>query len=136
MSKFPYNTSRWQKLRRAKLMRDPLCSHCQALGRVVIGKIVDHVKAIRNGGNPYPPLDGLQTLCQNCHNRKTQSDMQDTEHVVHGFDVNGNPVDQTHEWHNGGACNHEEQPALRPTPPISLYLVLDKDDDEEGVSWV
>lgn len=136
MSKFPYNTSRWRKLRHAKLLHAPTCEHCAAMGRVVMGKVVDHVKAIRNGGLPFPSLDGLQTLCQTCHNRKTQSDLSDTQHVVQGYDLEGNPIDQTHEWHNGGASNHEEQGGYKPMPPTNVYLVSENDNEDGGDLWV
>ncbi len=129
--KWPYNTSRWRKLRYAKLQNSPLCEHCSLLGRVVIANIVDHVKAIRNGGQPFPPLEGLQSLCQACHNRKTQSDMRDVEHIAHGFDLQGNPIDPKHGWHRGGDKDGKST-ADRPMPQSNTYLVSDDEID----TWV
>lgn len=135
VNNWPYNTSRWRKLRRAKLLQSPLCEHCSLLGRVVSALIVDHVKAIRNGGEPFPALDRLQSLCQACHNRKTASDMRNENHVACGFDVNGDPIDETHEWHRGGDKDGKSS-GDRPAGYSKTYLVSDDSDPEEIIPWV
>lgn len=101
MAEWPYNTQRWQRLRRAKLSAEPLCEVCQQGGRLIPANTVDHNVAINDGGDPFPPLDGLTSMCAPCHTRKTS-------HVeVHrqgrvptkGVDPKtGRPVDPDHWW--------------------------------------
>ncbi|NSZ01218.1 hypothetical protein G6M70_07035 [Agrobacterium tumefaciens] len=56
MSRWPYNTARWQRLRIAKLMECPVCEPCRARGVIEIAEVVDHDKAINAGGDAFPPL--------------------------------------------------------------------------------
>lgn len=135
MSKWPYNTARWKRLRRAKLSRQPLCEHCQLIEETTTARVVDHLVAISNGGSPFPSLDELQSLCQICHNRKTGSDKIGQDHVVKGYDLEGNPIDQSHEWY-GGAENHEKHGDRRPIAPSNADLVLDKSDIQDTTLWV
>lgn len=67
-----YNTSRWQKLRNKKRRMNPLCEHCEDKGFIVPADIVDHTIELADGGDPYPALSGLQSLCHSCHNSKTK----------------------------------------------------------------
>jgi 5-methylcytosine-specific restriction protein A len=62
-----YNKSAWKTARKAALQRD--------LGWCVICKekpaeLVDHIIEIKDGGCAYC-LDNLQSLCNSCHNIKT-----------------------------------------------------------------
>ncbi len=53
------------------LLRDkPLCTACQALGRLFAAKVVDHIVPIKDGGARFDRAN-LQPLCVACHNRKT-----------------------------------------------------------------
>lgn len=64
----------WQRCRALKLKMTPLCEECTREGRKTAGAHVDHIKAIRLGGDRLD-LDNLQTLCVTCHNRfKTSED--------------------------------------------------------------
>ena len=87
-SAWPYATRRWRKLRDAKRRASPLCEPCMERGRTVPMKVVDHRVAIRNGGEPFPPLSGLTSMCQACHNAKTRDDV----HGAIGCDADGNPL--------------------------------------------
>lgn len=61
------NRRRWALLRRQVLDRDGWrCRQCGRAGRLE----VDHVQALEDGGDPWAP-DNLQTLCRQCHIRKT-----------------------------------------------------------------
>ena len=62
-----YSSRRWQKLRSAKLDENPLCERCQAAGFTVGAKMVHHIRPVREGGDPFPGLDGLLSLCWPCH---------------------------------------------------------------------
>ncbi len=71
MAVYPYTTQRWQRLRRQKLQRHPLCEACLRVGRIEPAAAVDHRTPISAGGDPFPPLDGLASLCISCHSSKT-----------------------------------------------------------------
>lgn len=101
MAKWPYNTARWQKLRRLKLRTDPLCEGCHP-HRLTYAEHVDHVVPISSGGNAFPGLDGLRSLCPPCHSAKTARGAEAgairTDKPRRGCDENGNPLDPNHPW--------------------------------------
>ena len=107
MAEWPYNTKAWKRLRRAKLAAAPLCYACELRGHVTPAAAVDHVKAIKAGGEAFPPLDGLMSLCERCHNEKTNAvdrpDRAASGRRFKGFDTRGNPIDPGDDWHGGGA---------------------------------
>ncbi len=107
MARWPYCTSAWKRLRLAKLAEEPLCYACTLRGQTVEAVAVDHMKAIRDGGDPFPPLSGLMALCERCHNEKTASmDSRNSRKGARrfkGFDANGNPIDPGDDWHGGGS---------------------------------
>lgn len=70
LSRTFYRTQRWIETRKKKLHINPFCEECQRNGTMVVGKIVDHIVPIKQGGEPYD-LDNLQTLCWSCHSRKS-----------------------------------------------------------------
>lgn len=104
MAKWPYSTAAWQRLRKRKLNEAPLCEDCLSRGRFVIAEQVDHIKAIRDGGEPFPSLTGLRALCPSCHSSKTNR--LDNPHSYgygtgpKGCDLNGMPLDPDHPWNN------------------------------------
>jgi 5-methylcytosine-specific restriction enzyme A len=99
MAKWPYTTQRWQRLRKQKLQANPLCEVCLKIGRLEVAVAVDHIIAIRAGGEAYPPLDGLMSCCASCHNRKTRGEQLGKElPVVWGCDERGYPLDPNHPW--------------------------------------
>lgn len=112
MAEWPYSTATWKRLRLAKLSANPLCYACELRGRIIQAVAVDHVKAIKAGGDPFPPLEGLMGLCERCHNEKTNAvDRPDRSALgrrFKGFDVNGNPIDPGDDWHVGGAMKSRE----------------------------
>ena len=65
-----YKTAMWKKYRRAKLMLNPLCEHCEAFGDATMATVVDHIEEIVDGGAVYD-IDNLQSLCASHHNTKT-----------------------------------------------------------------
>jgi 5-methylcytosine-specific restriction endonuclease McrA len=99
MAKWPYSTARWQRLRKAKLMEKPCCELCMDDGFVVPATVVDHLVAISKGGDPYPALHGLLSLCVRCHNTKTTVIEQlGRAYFYRGCDINGMPLDPEHPW--------------------------------------
>ncbi|UWR22635.1 HNH endonuclease signature motif containing protein [Sulfitobacter sp. S190] len=102
MARWPYCTTQWQKLRLAKLASSPVCIICEMRGFATEANTVDHITPIRKGGDPFPSLDGLMSLCGPCHSEKTAN--VDRDHVnstgrrFKGCNVDGNPVDPSDTW--------------------------------------
>ena len=59
--------SRWQKIRKAYLSRNPICNKCERKGRTTAADTVHHIIDIKNGGTHN--LDNLMALCRDCHER-------------------------------------------------------------------
>lgn len=89
----PLQSSRWQKLRRWVLEREPLCRDCDAFGVVTPATDVDH-----NDGDPgNNDPDNLVPRCHECHSRKTMRERHGKPGVI-GCDANGWPLDPNHPW--------------------------------------
>ena len=65
-----YGTARWQRFRGWYRRNHPLCEDCLEHGRVVPVYCVDHVKEIKDGGEPLSE-DNARSLCRRCHAVKT-----------------------------------------------------------------
>ena len=70
-----YRSYHWQKLRKYKLSRDPLCEICLRGEIVKEAAMVDHIRPIKNGGD-LMALGNLQSLCVSCHNRKKAKEIK------------------------------------------------------------
>lgn len=70
----PYNMAAWRKLRAAHRQGEPLCRMCGLDGRVTIGALVDHIVPVDRDPSLFLDDDNLQTLCNDCHERKTSID--------------------------------------------------------------
>src|SRR3546814_7587894 len=83
MSKWPYSTARWKRLRAAHLALEPACRGCKRMGRLTLANTVDHVVAISEGGHAFPGHDGLASYCPACHSAKTArgSEARSEEHT-------------------------------------------------------
>lgn len=64
---------RWRRLRSAVLAAEPLCRHCLSVGRSRRADDVDHIIPISRGGLRLD-RDNLQSLCRECHARKTATE--------------------------------------------------------------
>jgi 5-methylcytosine-specific restriction protein A len=61
--------------------------------------VVDHRTPIADGGDPFPALDQLASLCASCHNAKTGAEQAGEKNwLVKGCDVFGYPLDPNHPW--------------------------------------
>jgi 5-methylcytosine-specific restriction enzyme A len=65
------NSTRWLKLRRMVLARDPVCKGCGEAPSTD----ADHIVPIREGGAAWS-LENLQGLCASCHAKKTRREEQ------------------------------------------------------------
>ena len=102
MAKWPYNTTAWRRLRELKLASEPLCEECAREGRTVEATVADHRKAISQGGEPFPSLPGLASLCLRHHSIKTargpEAGAVRTSKPRSACDTLGNPIDPAHPW--------------------------------------
>ena len=98
MAKWPYTAQRWQRLRKYKLQLNPLCEACLQLGYIEPATTVDHRTPINRGGEPYPEIDKLASLCERCHNMKTRCEQLGEDYMRKGCDVFGRPLDPDHSW--------------------------------------
>lgn len=105
MAHWPYNTAAWKRLRAAKLQMAPNCEMHERLGEIVAAHAVDHVVPISSGGAAFPAFDGLMSLCESCHNEKTNRfDRQGgnaSGRRFKGCDERGNPIDPADGWNTG-----------------------------------
>jgi len=101
VAKWPYNTPEWQKLRARKLAATPGCEYCPE-GARRRATSVDHRIAIEAGGDPFPPLAGLASTCQQCHSQKTsrshEAGAARTDKPRKGCSADGTPLDAGHWW--------------------------------------
>lgn len=58
-----------QELRKARLMREPLCRHCYERGIITASVTPDHVIPLKDGGTESEI--NIQCLCEQCHAIKT-----------------------------------------------------------------
>ncbi|WP_367275261.1 HNH endonuclease signature motif containing protein [uncultured Brevundimonas sp.] len=98
-----YDTARWQHLRALKLSACPLCEPCERRGRLTQASHVDHVVSIASGGDPYPDLGGLMSMCPPCHSIKTNAkDRAGGKGVAFkGCSADGLPLDPDHPFVGG-----------------------------------
>lgn len=69
-SKSFYKTPEWLFVRKRQLAEHPFCEECLKKGQAVRAVIVDHIRPIKQGGQPFAPSN-LQSLCWSCHSRKS-----------------------------------------------------------------
>jgi len=87
---------RWQNMRLAILASEPLCRHCERLGRTTAATEVDHIHRLTRGGT-YE-MSNLQALCKSCHSRKTA--LEQNDRAAGGFDAQGEPIASRHRWNS------------------------------------
>lgn len=125
MADWPYNTSTWRNLREAKLRASPMCGPCRMRGQLVQANTVDHVRSIASGGDPFPPLSGLMSMCSSCHSSKTAAvDRKGGNGVAFkGTDASGMPVDPSHPFYGGGGDtpSKDKQPRAPDRPGSRIF---------------
>lgn len=71
-----YNGKLWRKLRNTFIKQNPWCAICDKNGKVTLATVVDHIKPRVY----FPELSyiksNMQSLCAECHGRKTVEEMK------------------------------------------------------------
>jgi len=80
-----YNSKRWRALRNYYIQTNPLCAQCKRDNKVTAAQCVDHVKAISIGGSMVD-INNLQSLCNNCHNKKSAREAVDKRGKIKTYD--------------------------------------------------
>jgi 5-methylcytosine-specific restriction protein A len=101
MPQWPYGTPEWEHLRARKLQENTLCEPCLDANRLIPATVVDHTVPISQGGPAFPTLDGLTSMCWDCHNRKTQGERTGKTFISKGADAQGMPIDRRHPFYGG-----------------------------------
>lgn len=136
MSKWPYNTSTWQRLRAAKLSSRPLCEPCERRGKTVLARHVDHIVEINAGGPAFPGLDGLMSMCVSCHTIKTNAVKSGKGSKFRGCDVDGNPIDPDDGWFEPAAFRSRPIESCGTVGETNADLVSLQYNNKESDRWV
>lgn len=89
MNRWPYNTTRWHKLRLLVLSGEPCCRYCAELGRTTPATEIDHIVPVAKNRALAFDTTNLQPLCQACHSGAKQREERTGRRV--GCDTNGIP---------------------------------------------
>ena len=73
LTEYTYDNE-WRKLRNRRIREEPLCRHCNENGHITIAVEVDHIIPRAEGGKDE--WDNTQSLCKDCHQKKTTADMR------------------------------------------------------------
>jgi len=65
-----YNSRKWRKFSHQLRKDNPLCSMCLDEGKTTPSEMVDHIKAINDGGAVWD-VSNLMCLCNSHHAKKT-----------------------------------------------------------------
>ena len=113
VASWPYNTGTWKRLRAMKLAASPTCERCEEMGRFTVANTVDHRLPISGGGDPFPSLDGLASMCAPCHSAKTARGAEagaiKTRKPRTGCNPDGTPLDGKHPWHAKSIAKAERE---------------------------
>lgn len=79
-----YNSTTWHKVRDKQIAKQPLCEVCLNKNIDVPANQVDHIIAINFGGEKLN-MENLQSLCYQCHGRKSYLEYkaQKTGNIIH-----------------------------------------------------
>ena len=86
-----YKSKRWQKLRKQKLILNPICERCDKKGIKNPAYMVHHKEHITDlnyeDDNVFFNIDNTESLCLDCHNKEHFKEKED-----YCFDENGDLI--------------------------------------------
>lgn len=89
-----YKTARWQRLRAAQLMAEPLCRMCKEERRTTAATVCDHIEPHKGDVAKFW-AGPFQSLCAAHHNGAKQE--MEKSGTRRGCDVNGRPYGRS-DW--------------------------------------
>lgn len=95
-----YGSKRWRKLRAWQLSVFPLCCYCEQIGCITPATVVDHVIPHRGDDALLWDPQNLQSLCTEHHD--SAASVKDKHGFVPGCGLDGEPLDPSHPWAQGG----------------------------------
>ena len=98
------------------------------MGIVKAAEVVDHKRAITDGGDPFPSLDDLSSKCWPCHSAKTARGAEHgaakTNKPRRGCNADGSPLDPAHPWNTpGGTSPVDIEGAQYARGDLEKYLI-------------
>lgn len=94
-----YKTARWQLLRSAQLLKQPLCERCDRDGRVTPATVVHHRRAHKGDQALFFDPTNLSSSCAPCHDQIEQ--IVEARGFEVGCDRDGRPIAADHPWNAG-----------------------------------
>lgn len=91
-----YGLAAWRRIRAWRLLVEPLCRFCAALGRTVPASVVDHITPHKGDRKLFFDPDNTQSLCTACHDRHKQA--LERTGIMAGSNADGTPTDPNHLW--------------------------------------
>src|SRR5262245_2771130 len=88
-----YSSSRWRRIRKLQLGRDPLCAFGSARGVVEPATICDHVTPHAGDVNNFW-LGPFQSLCKRCHDSSKK--VLEQRGYLPDIGIDGTPIDPRH----------------------------------------
>lgn len=87
---------RWRKERTRFLAQHPLCSYCEAAGRVKAAEVVDHITPHKGDERLFWDRSNWQAMCKPCHDRTKQREERSggRDHIA----PDGLPADPSDPW--------------------------------------
>lgn len=73
-----YNDPKWRQMKKKHLQEEPYCRYCGAKATEV-----DHIVAHRGDVNLFFDEDNLQSLCSECHSKKTMNEIAERNKERH-----------------------------------------------------
>lgn len=87
-----YKTARWQRIRKAQLAREPLCSRCAARGEVTAATVCNHTNGHPAGETEDQFWSGpFDSQCVTCHSGETAR-IERGATMLKGCDEDGWPL--------------------------------------------
>jgi len=75
-----YQSKAWRSLRNYKIQMNPLCEHCLKLDILTPAREIDHIVAIKDGGEKLA-YNNLSSLCRSCHAKKSVMEREARKHT-------------------------------------------------------
>lgn len=77
--------ARWRRYRQSFLAANPICVICLGEGRTRLATVVDHIKPHKGRYDLFWDKDNHQSLCKQCHDRKTASEDMESWNTHQGL---------------------------------------------------